>query len=759
MCDNFQAMEPLLDPLNPRQREAVQHTEGPLLIVAGAGSGKTRVIVHRLAWILARRLAAPHEVVAVTFTNKAAGEMKERVDALVGADHGGARVSTFHSFCLRLLRRHAGRLGYGTDFLVYDDADQQGLIAECLETLNIDAETFPPRQFRGRISDAKNRGLDPEGLAADAMGVRDDQAAKVYALYQEKLRAANAMDFDDLIGQTLALFSQAADIKKDVASRVRYLMVDEYQDTNPPQYRLIRDLSSVFGNVCAVGDPDQSIYRFRFADINNILSFESDFPGTRLIKLEQNYRSTGNILAAASALVRHNNNRIDKELWSEAPPGEKIQLLVSGDDRGEAERLVKRARELRRSGDVAGLEEIAVLYRTNAQSRLLEEALARAGLPYVMVGGTRFYDRKEVRDILAYLRVLLNPRDDLSLRRIINLPPRDIGKTTVGAVVEVARRHGLAFQEAIETAIDEKAVSTRAARALRGFLDLLAGLRAESRDLAPSRLVERIVVRTGFEAHLQAASAGDAASRIENLGELVNAVASYDGMEGGLQAFLDRTALLSETDNVQGSGGLRLMTLHSAKGLEFPVVFIVGVEDGLCPHVRAAEERDGVEEERRLFYVGMTRASRRLILSRALTRFQFGQARPAAPSRFLAEIPPLLINEEVAPPGDDWAARLDQVASQLERRGRRGHAGRRDAPRGDPRRPLPHWGEVDGAEDTDTATPPSAYTLGCKVHHAEYGVGTVIGIEGMGDSQKLTVSFSIYGSKKFLPRIARLERI
>ena len=752
-------MEQLLDPLNPPQREAVVHTEGPLLIVAGAGSGKTRVIVHRLAWILARRLAAPREVVAVTFTNKAAGEMKERVDALVGADHGGAQVSTFHSWCLRLLRRHADRLGYGTDFLVYDDADQQALIADCLEDLHIDPETSPPRLFRSRISDAKNRGLDPQTLAADAMGRRDDQAASVFALYQERLKAANAMDFDDLIGQALALFAGHADIKEDVASRVRYLMVDEYQDTNPPQYRLIRDLSSVHGNVCAVGDPDQSIYRFRFADINNILSFESDFPGTRLIKLEQNYRSTGNILEAASALVRHNYNRIDKELWSAAPPGEPIQMLVSGDDREEAQRLVQRVLALRRDSAIRGLEEVAVLYRTNAQSRLLEEALARAGLPYLMVGGTRFYDRKEVRDILAYLRVLLNPRDELSLRRIINVPPRDIGKATVAAVTEVARRHGQPFHQAIETAIEEKAVGTRAGKALLRLLDLMARLRHEARDLAPSRLIERIVVETGFEAHLQAASPGDAASRIENLGELVNAVAAYDGVEGGLQSFLDRAALISETDNVQGTGGLRLMTLHSAKGLEFPVVFITGVEEGLCPHVRSAEEHDGVEEERRLFYVGMTRAGRRLFLSRALSRFQFGQSRPAAPSRFLAEIPPHLMAEEATPAGDAWAARLDRVASQLERRGLSYRAERRGPGRSDPRQPLRHWSEVDESDGAAEQTPPSDYTLGCKVHHAEYGVGTVIGIEGVGDNQKLTVSFSIYGSRKFLPRLARLERI
>ena len=758
-------MDHLIDALNPQQRDAVLHTEGPLLIVAGAGSGKTRVIVHRLAWILSQRLAAPHEVVAVTFTNKAAGEMKERVEGILGPAHGGAQVSTFHSYCLRLLRRHAARLGYSSGFLVYDQADQQAVLRDCLQELAIDDETFPARQFQSRISDAKNRGLDPEGLAQEAIGPRQDLTAKVFARYQEKLRAASAMDFDDLIGLTLALFDRHPDVLHEVSSRVRYLLVDEYQDTNPPQYRLIRHLSSVHGNVCAVGDPDQSIYRFRFADINNILSFESDFPGTRIIKLEQNYRSTGNILAAATAVVRHNVSRIDKTLWSEAPAGEPIDVMVASDDRGEADRVVQRARALSREaprtgrdgasapgsppagGAAIGLEGIAILYRTNSQSRLLEEALARHGIPYIMIGGTRFYDRREVRDVLAYVRGLLNPRDETSLRRIINVPPRDIGRATIDTVVEIARRESLTVEDAARRAVEQKAVATRAARALTGFLDLVAELRRETRDLAPSRMVARIVSRTAYDAWLHQTSPGDAAARIENLEELVSAVASYDGMEGGLQAFLDRTALLGETDNVQGNAGVRLMTLHAAKGLEFPVVFIVGVEEDLCPHARAAEETDGLEEERRLFYVGMTRARQRLILTRALTRFQFGQARVTEPSRFLGEIPAALLRESAAgEPADAW--RLQRAGSRLSRR----------VAHGDPGRSIRHWAEVDDPP-ADEATPAGPYTLGCKVHHADYGVGTVIGIEGSGEAQKLTVSFSIYGSKKFLPRYARLERI
>ena len=736
-------MDELLDPLNPQQREAVTCTEGPLLIVAGAGSGKTRVIVHRLAYLLARGLAAPPDVVAVTFTNKAAGEMKERVDRLVGAGHGGARVSTFHSFCLRLLRRHAALLGYGNDFLVYDDADQAALLKEVLSDLRIDDPSHPPRQFRHRISDAKSRGLDPDAFARQAEGFRDETAARVYALYQERLRSCNAMDFDDLIGRTLDLLQAHAGVAREVAAGVRYLMVDEYQDTNPPQYRLIRALASAHGNVCAVGDPDQSIYRFRFADIRNILSFEEDFPGTRLIRLEQNYRSTGNILEAASAVVRHNVSRIDKELWCDAPAGEPIDLLVSLDERQEADRIVQRIAALRRDH---ALEEMAVLYRTNAQSRSFEEALARAELPYVVVGGTRFYDRREVKDVLAYLRAILSPRDDVSLRRIVNVPPRDIGRTTLDIVQDVARKDGGSVEEAIRKTIALRLVAGRAARALQTFLDLMAELRREAAAASPSRLVAAILERTAFGDYLEKGAPGDAAGRVENLEELVSAVAAYDGMEGGLQAFLDRTALLSETENVQGSSGINLMTLHSAKGLEYPVVFIVGLEEDLFPHARSAEDHDDIEEERRLFYVGMTRAKERLVLSRALMRRLFGEPRPAEPSRFLREVPGHLLREIE----DPYGRRPPLLSGRARRRtGRSGEAGA----------PEPTWDEVDAPPFESEPVASGPFTLGCKVHHPEYGVGTVIGVEGSGDALKLTVSFSIYGSKKFLPRFAPLERI
>jgi DNA helicase-2/ATP-dependent DNA helicase PcrA len=732
-------MDHLLESLNPRQREAVEHTEGPLLIIAGAGSGKTRVIVHRLAYILGRDLAAPHEVVAVTFTNKAAGEMKERVERLVGADRGGAQVSTFHSWCLRLLRRHADRLGFGRDFLIYDESDQTALIKDCLAELQIDDKSFPTRLFRHRISSAKSQGLDAAAFERARESVQDDLVAKVYAIYQERLKACNAMDFDDLIGHVLLLFGKDADLAREVSAGVRYLMVDEYQDTNRPQYRLIRHLAAVHGNVCAVGDPDQSIYRFRFAEIGNILSFEEDFPGTRTIKLEQNYRSTGSILEAATGVIRHNHDRIDKALWSEAPQGEPIELLVALDERHEADRVIAASQGLRRD---FGLDEMAVLYRTNAQSRAFEEALARAGVPYIIVGGTRFYDRREIKDLVAYLRVLLNPRDDVSLRRIINTPARDIGRTTIDIIDGVARKDGGPFEAAIRGTLESGLVSGRASKALRGFLDLLDGLRAEARDRTPSRLVRAIIERTRFDDYLEKSSPGDARSRIENLEELASAVSLYDGLEDGLQAFLDRTALLSETENVQGSSGLRLMTLHSAKGLEFPVVFIVGLEENIFPHARSADVHEDIEEERRLLYVGMTRAMRRLFLTRAVRRRQYGEPVPTEPSRFLEEIPEHLLRVREAE--DSYAARIGAVAAAF---GRRAAADSRRAAAD-----LPYDVEPDPGPRSD-----GRYTLGMRLRHPEYGAGTVIGVEGSGDKVKVTVSFSVYGSKKFMARVAPLE--
>jgi ATP-dependent DNA helicase UvrD/PcrA len=735
-------MDALLESLNPRQREAVEHTDGPLLIVAGAGSGKTRVIVHRLAFILARGLARASEVVAVTFTNKAAGEMKERVERLVGADRGGARVSTFHSWCLRYLRGHADVLGYTRDFLVYDEADQSALIKECLGELNIDDKSFPPRLFRHRISSAKNLGLDPRTLAGAGEGVLGEMISKVFSLYQKRLHDCNAMDFDDLIGQVLVLFAEREDLARAAAEQVRYLMVDEYQDTNRPQYRLIRHMAAAHGNVCAVGDPDQSIYRFRFADIRNILSFEEDFPGTRVIKLEQNYRSTGNILEAATAVIRHNRDRIDKALWCDAPEGRPLELLVAVDERHEADRIVSRIGGLRRDH---GLEDIALLYRTNAQSRALEEALARNQVPYIVIGGTRFYDRKEVKDVLAYLRALLNPRDDVSLQRIVNTPSRDIGKTTLDAVLDVARKDTVSVEEAMRKTIDLGLVGGRSARALESFLALMSDLRAELGSQPPSRLVASIIERTGFETFLERTSPGDAATRIENLQELASAIASCDGMPDGLRGFLDRAALLSETENVKGSSGVRLMTLHSAKGLEFPVVFITGLEENLFPHSRSSEEHEDIEEERRLLYVGMTRARERLILTRAGQRRLFGEPVSSVPSRFLEEIPPRLLREsewDGGASGDDYASRLLGAAASIARR-RTG-------------RGAEQLDDVEVEPPVDSSSP---FTLGCKVHHPEYGVGTVIGVEGKGDTLKLTVSFSVYGSKKFLPRYAPLEKI
>jgi len=649
-------------------------------------------------------------------------------------------------------------LGYSRDFLVYDETDQSALIKECLSELDVDDRAYPPRLFRHRISSAKNLGLDPEAFARQKEGLQDGLVSSVYALYQKRLRDCDAMDFDDLIGQVLVLLADREDLARAAAEQVRYLMVDEYQDTNRPQYRLIRFLAAAHGNVCAVGDPDQSIYRFRFADVKNILSFEEDFPGTRIIKLEQNYRSTGNILEAATAVIRNNRDRIDKSLWCDAPEGRPLELMVAMDKRHEADRIIARIRGLRKDH---ALEDVAILYRTNAQSRALEEALARHEMPYIMVGGTRFYDRKEVKDVLAYLRALLNPRDDVSLRRIVNTPARDIGKTTLDIVADVARKETAPWVQAMRKTIDLGLVGGRAARALEGFLTLMASPRAGLTTLPPSGLAAAVIERAGFEAHLQRTSPGDAASRIENLEELVTAVAAYDGGEDGLRAFLDRAALLSETENVQGTSGIRLMTLHSAKGLEFPVVFIAGLEENLFPHARSSEEHEDIEEERRLLYVGMTRARELLVLTRTLQRRLFGEPQPAVPSRFLQEIPERLLRESDAAgnaeAGDSAARLLGAAEAIARRRMARGATGAAGVRRGGAVEPCEeHIADVDAEASTDASSP---FTLGCKVHHPEYGVGTVIGVEGSGDKLKLTVSFSIYGSKKFLPRYAPLERI
>jgi ATP-dependent DNA helicase UvrD/PcrA len=719
----------LLDSLNDKQREAVLATDGPLLILAGAGSGKTRVIVTRVAHLLHAGKARPEEIFAVTFTNKAASEMKSRVAALLGGDPIGAWISTFHSLGLRILRVEAERLGYGRGFVIYDDDDQLALLKDLLREEGVDDKAFPPRRVLSVISHAKNQMVTPEGFQASGISSGSRTIARLYERYAFRLRAANAMDFDDLIVLPLQLLETHEEVSRRWSGRCRYLLVDEYQDTNHSQYRLIRALARTHGNVCCVGDEDQSIYRFRGADIQNILSFERDFPGTRIIKLEQNYRSSKVILEAASAVVSHNASRIGKTLWTENDSGELLDLFCAGDDLEEAHFVAETIARMDRPP-----EDFAILYRTNAQSRLFEESLVRRGMPYLIVGGIRFYERKEVKDLIAYLRLLVNPADEVSWKRIVNVPPREIGKGTAATVEEVAATEGLSPGAAARIVLERSLLTSRGERALRGFLDLLEDLRLEMAEQEPGDFLTHLIQRIGYGDFLERDNPQDAESRLENVEELVAAVGEYsDGFEG-IQQFLERTALLSEVESTRGAGGISLMTLHCAKGLEFPVVFLVGMEENLFPHAHSREEPDDVEEERRLCYVGMTRAKERLILSRAVSRRLFGRSQFNEPSQFLEEVPPHLLR--------DLSRRAVAILPYQNLEATRHYALDPEA--------AGEFREREG---------PGPYKLGKRVHHPEYGIGTIIAVEGAGESLKLTVSFSVYGSKKFLPRYSQLEPI
>ena len=728
--------------VNEQQREAITHFEGPLLVLAGAGSGKTRVITRRLAHLVRERDVAPHQITALTFTNKAAGEMRERVASLMDTDHCGAWVSTFHSLCLRYLRLEAERVGYRPGFVVYDRADQLATVRIAMEEMEVSTENHPPRQILGRISRAKNALQRPDQFRAVHRDYVGTSVGKVYERYQEKLKASNAMDFDDLIMQTIRLFTEHPDVLERFQRQAWFLMVDEYQDTNHSQYRLIRFLSKRTNNVCVVGDEDQSIFAFRGSDYRNILRFEKDFPGARVIKLERNYRSTGHILEAASSVVSCNQERIGKALYTENPRGDKIRVCRLYTDRDESEWVSGQLAALRRQRDLA---DAAILYRTNAQSRLLEEALLQRGIPYRIFGALRFYDRKEIKDILAYLRVLANPDDDQNLLRILNVPARGIGKTTVEATRKVALEHHRPLLESLKVALEMGLVGARAARALRRFTDLIEELRGEVRALPPDALVREVVRRTGYDEFVQKEGPERGRARLENLEQLVTAAAEFGEAGGpGLAEFLDRVALVSDADVSDGDSGVALMTMHTAKGLEFPVVYVVGMEDGLLPHSRSLESPSDLEEERRLLYVAMTRAREQLCLTSACVRRVFGAETAVEPSRFLDEIPSEVVEE--LRPGSSRAYDDDKPVASSR--------GKKQAldfqaimEKGLAKRELTY--EYDEAPD---------YSPGAQVYHARYGQGKILSREGEGDGLKLTVSFSGHRPKKFLARYANLQR-
>jgi DNA helicase-2/ATP-dependent DNA helicase PcrA len=719
---------PLLAGLNPQQREAVLASEGAVLILAGAGSGKTRVITQRIAHLVLDKAVPSERILAVTFTNKAAGEMKARTEALLPGQAVKSWISTFHSLCVRILRREAEAAGLPRDFVIYDDEDQLQAVREALRALDLPEKVHPPRRILARISAAKNAGRDPE-QENDSESVAAATLARVAERYRQTLEAAHALDFDDLLLRTVALLESNEAVRESYRQRFLYVLVDEYQDTNRAQYELVRHLSGPHGNITVVGDEDQSIYSWRGADIRNILDFEADFPGARVLRLEENYRSRPAILDAASGLVAHNEKRKGKTLRAVKTAGDPVRLHQAGDEFQEAAWVVSRISGRRDGG------RSAVLYRMNSQSRLFEEALMRAGVPYEVWGGVGFYERREVKDLLAYLRLIANPRDPMALRRVVNVPPRGIGDRTVQELDRVARERGTSTWEALAIVEGEALLPARATQPLRRFREMLEALRAEAPSLGLKDLLTRVLEVTGYAAALAQEESHESQDRLENLAELLSAAADYQAREDSpsLAGFLDRVSLLSDVDKARDDAPVILMTLHSAKGLEFDAIFLVGLEEGLIPHSRSLARGDALEEERRLCYVGMTRARERLHLTWAQSRSVFGQRRLSEPSRFLLEIP----RDQMEETAD---GRVPVIAASAPRR------------------------RFGGDRSFTPAPPPTPESLkelrpGVRVRHPLFGVGTVLRSEASGEETKVTVSFPGVGAKRLVARYAGLELV
>jgi DNA helicase II / ATP-dependent DNA helicase PcrA len=663
--------ERLLADLNSPQREAVTHGDGPLLVLAGAGSGKTRVLTHRIAYLLANGLARPGEILAITFTNKAASEMRERVEALVGRATRAMWVTTFHSSCARMLRADAERLGYSRSFTIYDEADSLRMLKRCMEELEVDPKRFPPRAVRAQISGAKNRLLDVEAYRETHGSVFEEAAADVFALYEKRMLEANAMDFDDLLVRTVNVMELYEDVRDRWRRAFRHVLVDEYQDTNRAQYRLLQLLTEEHGNLMVVGDESQSIYGFRHADIGNILDFERDFPDAVTVKLEQNYRSTQTILSAANGVIERNRQRIEKRLWTDEGQGEPVQLSELRDEHEEARWV---AGEVQRLVEEKGVSrsEIAVFYRTNAMSRVLEDTLVRFELPYQVIGGTKFYERAEIKDAIAYLSLLVNPSDQISFARVVNSPRRGIGTTSQGRLASHANTTGTPIWEVAGRVAEVPGMAMAAVKAISRFHEAIEGLRVRAADEPVAHVLEAVLHETGYLDALEAERTIEAEGRIENLQELIGVAAEFDAnreLEGGgdlppLEEFLQQISLFTEQDNLERDETLvTLMTLHNAKGLEYDTVLLIGLEEGVFPHMRALEE-GGEEEERRLAYVGITRARRRLYLTWARQRRIFG-GRPESnvPSRFVDEIPAELTERQSSAPGMRWEPALTGAGS------------------------------------------------------------------------------------------------
>ncbi|UAL28719.1 DNA helicase PcrA [Nocardioides rotundus] len=777
----------LLEGLNEPQRAAVTHEGTPLLVVAGAGSGKTRVLTRRIAWLVSERKAHPGSILAITFTNKAAAEMKERVEALVGRRARVMWVSTFHSACVRILRKEIDRLGYSSNFTIYDAADSKRLMGLVCRDLDLDVKKFPPNAVLHWVSDAKNELRDHEEAARDAQNGLEETYASAYSLYQRRLREANALDFDDLIMLTVHLFQAFPEVRETYRRRFRHVLVDEYQDTNHAQYALVHQLCGEQmedgdgervppSELMVVGDADQSIYAFRGANIRNILDFEADFPDATTILLEQNYRSTQTILTAANAVIGNNRGRKPKSLWSAAGDGAKIVGYVADDERDEARFVSGEIDRLTDEG-AARPGDVAVFYRTNNQSRVFEEVFIRLGMPYRVVGGVRFYERKEIKDALAYLRALVNPADEISLRRILNTPKRGIGDRAEAVVAAYAERERITFFDALRRAEEAPGIATRSLKQIRGFVAMMEELRTMvEADERADVILESVLDRSGMLAELEASDDVQDGTRVENLAELVAVAREFsdDPVAGpsadpadvdagqvapGLGDFLERVALVADADQIpdapsESDGGMvTLMTLHTAKGLEFPVVFLTGLEDGVFPHSRSLGDQPELEEERRLAYVGLTRAEQRLYISRALMRSAWGAPMHNPASRFLSELPVDLVDWRREESAQTRWGRPDVASSSGASSGMGSltAAGRRNFTSAALR--------ADAESKAKKSRPVPSLEPGDRVSHDSFGLGTVVSLEGQGDKQVASIDFGSGGVRRLLLRYAPVEKL
>jgi DNA helicase II / ATP-dependent DNA helicase PcrA len=747
----------LLNGLNPEQQNAVKATDGPLLLMAGAGSGKTRVLTHRIGYLIVEKRVNPYNILAITFTNKAAREMKERIGKMMGGAAEEIWISTFHSMCVRILRRDIDRMGFNRNFTILDTTDQQSVVKGILKEKNIDPKKFDPRAILGSISSAKNELIDPEEFKKTAGGYFEQVVSDVYEEYQKRLRKNQALDFDDLIMMTIQLFTRVPEVLEFYQRKFQYIHVDEYQDTNRAQYMLVKLLANRFKNLCVVGDSDQSIYKWRGADIANILSFEKDYPNATVILLEQNYRSTKRILLAANKVIENNMNRRAKNLWTENPEGNKLVYFRADSEQGEAQFVAGKIKELTRDQNVK-LSDIAILYRTNAQSRVMEEVLLKSNIEYSIVGGIKFYDRKEIKDMLAYLRLISNPDDDISLQRVINVPKRGIGSTSLDKIADFAAIHDLSLYQALDS-IELIGLSPKITKAAREFRDLIKNYTNMQEFLSVTELVEEILDKTGYREMLKAEKSLEAQSRLENLEELLSVTKNFEDSseDRSLVAFLTDLALVADIDSLDEDGEkadtITLMTLHSAKGLEFPVVFLIGLEEGVFPHSRSLMEEAEMEEERRLAYVGITRAEKSLFITNAQMRTLFGRTNMNPASRFIAEIPEDLI-EGVEPekrmntPFNSGGGRSFGGSGSSF-----GQAKSTFSTPTTPRKPVMRpVSAASGGEDV-------GWKVGDKAEHGKWGIGTVVSVKGQGEGTELDIAFpSPVGIKRLLAKFAPIKK-